>query len=308
MRFLKKLTKILLAITLMFTGIITANASVSLSGLSVNSQYLVSGRLNVTNSAAPTKFKFSITLYRNSNSLGQFNDGTATATLVHRYNAAYEGNEINLSTPISFTSANFDRAYATKSEIEGELPAGIQSGSLLIKLTFFDTEQGQMRTVFFPQSVVNIQYTPPARVPVYEWLDSSTGDISLGMTIPVPSSRWNSRGIFFYAHNVQVPGSVPIYEFQGNMYNAEGQPGFPQHVTYYSTSTQQPITLPGLGSGWIGTPKVLFYAFPTQVAGTLPVKCYSNAERNNFIFMATGEIADSYSPIQTVFYAYPVVN
>lgn len=296
----------------MFVGIIASKANVNLTALAVNSEYLISGRLSVSNPSAPTKFKFRFSLSRTilPGAGINYSNGAATVTLVHRYSATLEGNEISVSKPISISNSNYNNGgYTDVNNSEGELPAGIQSGSLLIKLTYYNTDQNKTITVFIPQTVVNIQYNPPAPVPVYQWTNNNNGH-RFGMTIPITSPIWNSRGIYFYAHNVQVQGSVPVYEFEGHVNDAEGQPElFGDYVSYYSTSSQIPTVLPGLGSGWsTNTPKVLFYAFPTQVEGTIPVYCYSNEQRNSFLFMATGEKPSNFTTIGIVFYAYPVAT
>lgn len=303
----------LLLVFLFLINIITAKASVHVDKISMRENNTDVGYLTVVNSQVKTPFNYHVFLSRplipGSTS---YEDATSTVSLVINCGSCSTYPSISADRQITnndFKNPNtgWDNAY-TDLILPAELPAGITSGDIMVKFTYYDTNQKKTLTIYLSSNLIPIRYTPPARVPVYEWV-SNTGSYCLGMTIPVSSTTWNSRGIFFYAYNVQVPGTVPVYEFQGHVNDADGEPEFPANVTYYSTSTQQPIVLPGLGSGWTSTPpKVLFYAFPTQVAGTVPVYCYSNAKRNNFVFMATGEIADSYSAIQTVFYAYPVTN
>jgi len=303
----------LILVFIFLLNIGTALANVTVGGLSINENNSAVGYLTVPNSAVKTNFEFRVDLSRMLKAGStDFEDGNSTVSLVYT-SCGVCGNYTPISAEKKVTNSDFKNP-ATGWDmptahlfLSGELPSGITTGSVMLKFTYFDTNQNKTLTVYVSNIMIPIRYTPPSRVPVYEWV-STGGDYCLGMSIPVSSTKWNSRGIFFYAYNVQVPGTVPIYEFQGNVNDANGQPSWPQFVTFYSTSTQQPTILPGLGSSWTSSPKVLFYAFQTQVAGTVPVYCYSNAERNNFVFMATGEIADSYTAIQTVFYAYPITN
>ena len=99
MRTLEIFKKIGLVILLMFAGVSVSQADVRVGGITLNSEYSVSGgRLNVTNLAAPTKFKCRVDLSRTM--LGtstNYADGTCTVTIVYRLVATGAGNEIVVS-------------------------------------------------------------------------------------------------------------------------------------------------------------------------------------------------------------------
>lgn len=306
MKNLEMIKKIYLVALLMFTGVFASNANVNLSSFTINPEYLVSGQVSVKNTsvATPIKFglQFSRTLLPNGN-VNSYSDGTATFTLILRTGNLTE-------TPVgtvNVTNADYNGgAFLRVSNATATIPAGISSGYLVLKYTYYNTDQNKQLTVYLEDRIVYIQHTLPSRVPVYQWAGSLTGDYRLGLTEPGSPSKWTSRGIYFYAYNEQYPGTVPVYEFEGHVNDANGEPEFPENVTYYSTSNQTPPALPGLGSGWTTTtPKILFYAFPSQDGASVPVKCYSNPNRSNFLYLATGEISDYYSVINIAFYAYP---
>lgn len=87
-------------------------------------------------------------------------------------------------------------------------------------------------------------------------------------------------------------------------------PGLPAVVRHYSRSNQLPtVPLNNAGSFWDTTPpKVAFYAYASQVPGTVPLYRYSfgDASRNIFAFSATGEVADSFIQKEIVCYVYPI--
>lgn len=302
MRNLEVIKRICLLVLIIFTSVLASKASVMVNGIAVNPEYAVGGRLNVTNPAAPLNFKFRVNLSRSLvfGSITDYTDGTATITLVTGLN-----NEIQVSEPVQILNSQWDGPYMTLVNIPATLPANIQSGSMLIKLTHWNSTQNKQETIFVSQQVINIQYTPPARVPVYMWAGIGSGSYKLALTEPTATTVWLNRGIYFYGYKVQIPGTVPIYEFEGNVNNASGQPEFPSFVTFYSSSAQTPMALPGLGSTWTTIPpKVLFYAFPSQAQGTVPVYAYNN-ENRNFLFIASGELSDAWTMTHIAFYAYP---
>ena len=298
--------KLYLIAFLLIANVFAASASIVLSGFSINGNYLVSGRLNVTDPSVKLPFKFSVSLTRPGASGGGYIDGSCTISLVWKPDVSSSAETV-ISTAKNVTNSNYVNAFADISNIDATLPANTTYGVVLIKWTFYNTDQQKMVTEYEPRGVVAIQFNP-AKVPIYLLAGQITGDYCLGISEPGTGSKWFSRGIDFYAFKVQPTGGVPIYEYQGHVNDANGEPEFPENITYYATSLQEVLpVLPGLGSAWTTvTPKILFYAYPTQVAGTVPVYCYSNAAKNNFLFMATGEIADTYSVYRIAFYAYPV--
>jgi len=298
--------KLYLLVLLLFVNVFASNASVILNGFTIYDNFLKSGKLSVTNPSNSTPFKFRVSLTRQVSG-GVYADGSCTITLVYKPDVNSSAETV-ISTAKNVTNSDYKNSvFANVDNIDATLPANISYGVVLVKWTYYNTNQQKTVTEYETRYVVTVAYTLPSKVPVYMWA-SATSDYRLGMSEPAISSEWSNRGIFYYAYNQQIPGTVPIYEFEGHVNDANGEPEFPDKVTYYSTSVQGPTeVLPGLGSAWTTvTPKVLFYAFPTQVAGTVPVYCYSNDAGNNFLFIATGEVADVLHQTHIAFYVYPV--
>jgi len=143
-----------LVVFIMLTCVFTSNAKLTLSGISVGSEYLISGRLNIANASVPTKFKFNVSVARSFTANGIWEDGTCIATLFHSSGLA-------ISEPISIANANYDGGGIGRvRDINATLPANISSGSVYIQLKYYDNVIKQERIEDYVQSVVNIQYNP----------------------------------------------------------------------------------------------------------------------------------------------------
>lgn len=153
--------RIVLIALFLFVNVFISRASVTLSGLSVNPEYLVAGRLNVANPSVPTNFKFQVMVSRPLAAGTSYQDGTCEVTLVYMASPNSSGsNSVAVSAPIQISNSNYSGGYATLGNLPATLPANIKSGAVMIKLTYFDTNQNKTLTIYIPQQVVNIQYTP----------------------------------------------------------------------------------------------------------------------------------------------------
>lgn len=298
--------KIYLLLLLIFAGVFASNANVNVTTIGLNSSVTGTSILHVTDTSIPTKFIFSIGLGRSILPIPGINyaDGTAKVTLVYRVNPYSEGNEIAVSKTMDVSNADYGNGpYMRLVNIQGELPANITGGSLLVKLTYYNTDQNKTLTVFASNSLINIQYTMPNPVPVYMWTASALGEYCLSLSLPT-DPKWSNVGAFFYAHERRVPGSFPVYEYLGHVNDENGNPSFPYLVRYYSTSHLPPTEiLPGNGSGWDSNYRIAFYAFLSPTTGTIPVYCYRDAAPSNFLYMNTGEVAGFYQS-HVAFHAY----
>jgi hypothetical protein len=162
-----KTKTISLVALLMFVNILVLKANVGLSGFSVYSNYLISGRLKVVNPSIPTKFQFSVQMSRQLlGGSGSYEDGACTISLVWMSSPNASGSgSIEISSIKQVTNANYlNSNYATINNIDATLPANVTSGAVFIKLIYFDTNQQKTLTRYISDQVVNIQYSPPAPV------------------------------------------------------------------------------------------------------------------------------------------------
>jgi hypothetical protein len=147
----------------------TTKANVNLSAFSVQ-DYYANGYFNIPNPSSQTPFKFNVTLSRQLLSTGGYEDGTSTVTLVYS-NCGECGTYTQVSTPKQVSNANFVQGSTTwpygwaNLVLDAILPANIQSGFLMIKLTKYDTINKKNVTEYLATNRVNVRYTPPTQPP-----------------------------------------------------------------------------------------------------------------------------------------------
>lgn len=221
MKNLKMTKRIVLIALFLFVNVFISRASVTLSGLSVNPEYLVSGRLNVTNPSVPTTFKFQVMVGRPLVAgTTSYQDGTCEATLVYMLSPNSSGsNSVAVSSPIQISNSSYSGAYANVGNLSATLPANIRSGAVMIKLTYYDTDQKKTLTIYIPQHVVNIQYTP-TRSDIFDLVSYPAR--RAGDNVPYYNIESNPLGIKLPGGNLEVrwnstqlnSGSVNIYLYQ----------------------------------------------------------------------------------------------
>jgi len=129
------------------------------------------------------------------------------------------------------------------------------------------------------------------RRPVLSFYSPQGADHYFGMGGMTTNSYWNYEGIQFYAHNSQLPGSVPIYVY----YSPQGA----DH--YYTTNGNM-----NLANYWQNQ-GVAFYAYNYQAPGTIPVYVYYSAQgADHYLMTSRGLDGQSYWAYQGIaFYAFP---
>ncbi|RQO71835.1 hypothetical protein DBR43_11395 [Pedobacter sp. KBW06] len=269
------------------------------------------GGLSVSDKNASTPFKFHLDLSRPARSTGGYYSGECSFVLVYKDN---NNATIDLVSR-KVTNADFNDGLGkpTGSAIipmDAVLPKGILNGMLYIRFTYFNSAQNKVVTEERTNERIQVIYTEKAvpKAPIYMVAGTNNGEyyLSLNDAMSTPAG-WSNRGIYYHAYKTQAPGTIPVYEFKGKSYDNDGEPGLPANLTYYSTSNQKPTeALTGSGSAWEAAPsKVAFYAYSTQVPGTIPVYCYSHERMNLFLFIATGEVSDLLVKKHIAFYAFP---
>jgi hypothetical protein len=292
------------------------------------------GGLSVPDKNASTPFKFYMDLSRYARSTGGYYSGECSFVIVYKDN---NNATIDLASR-KVTDADFNDGLGrpTSSAIipmDAVLPKGKLNGMLYIRFTYFNSALNKEVTEDRTNERIQVIYIEKAvpKAPIYgihgvgdfvpggnngEFYLSSEGFWTNDLPrlspegVMVRPKVWLNKGRYIYAYKDQAPGTVPIYEFIGKSYKSNGNPGQPANVAYYSTSNQKPTeTLTGSGSYWESSPsKVAFYAYSTQIPGTLPVYCYKIESDNMFIFMQPNdELSDSYKQKDIVFYAFPPI-
>ncbi|WP_157280302.1 hypothetical protein [Pedobacter borealis] len=308
---MKKQIFILLAIMVIATG---SYAQVTLQSFQIGQNYLEGTSLKVPNINVPTPFKFLVQVMRGINSNGGFVSGNCVIKLYYTENQSSDSNIPDDPTSLllltkNITSSDYNSSQAILADLDASLPANKQYGKILVRLEFLDNQN--INRVSYSSTRYGIYIVPPAvipKAPVYLIAGNSNGEyyLSLDDAMSTPFG-WSNRGIYYYGYKTQAPGTVPVYEFTGKSYDSSGSPGFPENLTYYSTSAQTPTqVLTGSGSNWSTTSsKVAFYAYNTQVAGTVPIYCYSHESVNLFLFTQNPP-GDSWIQKNIAFYAFPV--
>jgi hypothetical protein len=150
---------LILAILLLSNSVIT-KANVNLTGFTIT-DYYTNGNFNVPNVNTKTPFRFNVTLNRQLLSNGQYEDGTSTVTLVYS-NCGLCGTYTPVSSTKQVTNANFVQGATTwpygyaNLMLTAELPANIQTGFFMIKLTKYDTINKKNVTEYVATNRVNI--------------------------------------------------------------------------------------------------------------------------------------------------------
>jgi hypothetical protein len=176
-------------------------------------------------------------------------------------------------------------------------------GSVLIVTTTGTSTSYSQQNIYVTVTIA------PAPVPVYLVAGSSNGEWYMTTNEASIPFGYGSHGMAYKAFSQAATslGTVPVYEFTGSAYNSDGSPAFPAKVYYYSTSGALPVAaLSGGGTWQIASKKIAFYAFTTPVAGTVPVKCFSNTNASLYIFLPGEDDRVANSVVtHTAFYAYP---
>ncbi|WP_069658154.1 hypothetical protein [Arcticibacter eurypsychrophilus] len=184
----------------------------------------------------------------------------------------------------------------------------------LLTMSIYDAK-GNLSNVLSEWKYVTVTINPapatPQSVPIYLVQGGVYNSETYLSTDGSTSGGWSNRGIAFKAYNqpwVSL-GIIPIYEFTGKAFDSDGTPGLQGVVRHYSRSNQLPtVPLYNAGSLWDTTPpKVAFYAYATQVPGTVPLYRYSydDTSKNMFTYSATGDVASSFIQNEIVCYVYP---
>ncbi|WP_245598597.1 M57 family metalloprotease [Sporocytophaga myxococcoides] len=129
------------------------------------------------------------------------------------------------------------------------------------------------------------------RRPVLSFYSPQGADHYFGMGGMTTNSYWNYENIQFYAHNSQLPGSIPIYVY----YSPQGA----DH--YYTTNGNMSLNNYWQNQG------VAFYAYNYQAPGTIPIHVYYSAQGADHYYMTSkGLDGQSYWAYQGIaFYAFP---
>lgn len=169
MKSLNLIKKAFLLFALVIVNAFISKADVALNSFKIQAAYQVSGQLKVTDANVKTVFKFDVMLSRNLLANGGYEDGTSTVTLVYS-NCGVCGTYQEISVPRQITNKDFkqgmtdwDSGYAHldyDKALTAELPAKITTGSLMIKLTYYDSSQKKTLTKYLSNNMIGIFYVP----------------------------------------------------------------------------------------------------------------------------------------------------
>ncbi|AMQ00307.1 hypothetical protein AY601_3441 [Pedobacter cryoconitis] len=169
MKSLNLIKKAFLLFALVIVNAFISKADVALNSFKIQAAYQVSGQLKVTDANVKTAFKFEVMLSRNLLANGSYEDPTSTVTLVYS-NCGVCGTYQEISAPRQITNKDFkqgatdwDSGYAYlqyDKALTAELPAKITTGSLMIKLTYYDSNQKKTLTKYLSNNMIGIFYAP----------------------------------------------------------------------------------------------------------------------------------------------------
>jgi hypothetical protein len=169
MKSLNLIKKAFLLFALVIVNTFISKADVALNSFKIQAAYQVSGQLKVTDANVKTAFKFEVMLSRNLLANGSYEDPTSTVTLVYS-NCGVCGTYQEISAPRQITNKDFkqgatdwDSGYAYleyDKALTAELPAKITTGSLMIKLTYYDSNQKKTLTKYLSNNMIGIFYAP----------------------------------------------------------------------------------------------------------------------------------------------------
>lgn len=310
---MKKQIFILLAIMIIATG---AYAQITLQSFQIGQNYLQGTSLKVANINSATPFKFLVSVTRGINSGGGFVSGNCTIKLYYTENQSSDSNIPDDPTSLllftkNITSSDYNSSQAILADLDASLPANKQYGKLILRFEYLDNQN--INRINYSSTRYGIYVVPPTKSDIY--LVSHKGSTSdyndifqLVTTVP---SGWYNNGIDFKAftssNSIGVNGAVAIYQHKFKVFDqSTGLLGDPREIFYYSTSQTLTVT-PFSGYTYqLESSSIAFYAFSTQVAGTIPVyQCSHKNAPIQLYLSSNADIADSYNT-QIAFYAFPI--
>lgn len=160
---------------------------------------------------------------------------------------------------------------------------------------------------------MTVQPEVPVKSPVYlvshKGSTNEYNDIFQLQTGAVPSG-WSSNGIDFKAYtsvnSVSQLGAVPIYQYKYKVIDqSSGGLGDPSEIFFYSSNTSiSPTPFPGY-SYQLESSTIAFYAFSTQVTGSIPVyRCTHKLAPMQVYLSSDADINTESYNLQLAFYAY----
>lgn len=138
---------------------------------------------------------------------------------------------------------------------------------------------------FNPNDVLALSYLynqtqVPKAQPIYEFYNPSRRDrvVTANANLQLVYGDWNYIGFSFRAFLTQQPGTVGIYEY----YNDDAG----DHT--YSPAPNDPniLSFPN----WHMSPGIVFYVYPTNVTGSIPIYRYYNISESSTLFTANPRI------------------
>lgn len=295
---------------------LTSRAQIVLQQFQIDKNRTQNDALIVPTTSTATSFKFVAILARNPVSTGGYVSGNCKISLVYTETASGDAAIKNDPSTITLgtkdvTSSDYDKTLASLFDIDATLPAHKTSGRILLLVEYLDYSN-QSKTIY-SNTRYGIYVVPPTKSNIY--LVSHKGSTSdfndifqLVTTVP---SGWQNSGISFKAFTssnaLDMNGVVAIYQHKFKVFDqSTGLLGDPREIFYYSTSQTLTVT-PFLGYTYqLESSSIAFYAFSTQVAGTIPVyQCSHKNAPIQLYLSSNADIADSYNT-QTAFYAFPI--
>ncbi|MET4081998.1 hypothetical protein ABIB40_001949 [Pedobacter sp. UYP30] len=301
-----------------------AFANPELTTFSVGSNFLQSGKIKVYDNGS-TEFLATIGASRAYSPSG-YENVQMEVTIY----AVLNNIETNLKV-INITSSQFDGpwlAYYNEDPASGPsannvvkiaIPESLKDSQIRIKYRYKDAannwQPNYSPNYFMLSTVYNtINVSPlPVKMPIY--LVSHKGNNKYQDIFQLQNSYatpfgWNYGGIDFKAYtsvnSVSRLGAVPIYQYKYKVIDqSTGGQGDPSEIFFYSPNTSiSPTPFPGY-SYQLESSIVAFYAFNTQVSGTIPVyKCSHKNAPIQVYLSSDADINDGLYNTQIAFYAY----
>jgi hypothetical protein len=289
----------------------------------VQAQYLQSDGVITVSETTVTNIKIDLQISRYTQSSTMYQSGNFKYSVIY---VDYNGNEIMpLTQEVTVTGSDYNAGITLSNGmgtlnrvLDVAIPANQVGGYVTLKYKSYDDFNGDWKPNYSttnryrtglantaPPTQPSLKAPPggPAgNYPVYAYYVHSGAQRLFAIAPNVEPSPTNFQGAKFRVFPTQQPGTVPVHEWEWYLSKNTSNKDF-----YYSTNAYA-IHVPDYG--WKHFRPDRFYAYPSQVAGTVPVYRYYGYSKYKMT-ADPAEIASlnsngNYRNEGIAFYAFPI--